>query len=84
MRDAGTPSETTDNNIRQAIANRDFDVVVFSLIHRGPPPLMDAVCAAYPRARVAAVHGHDWPPGETDLAAYAGCAGFYFAREAQL
>ncbi len=85
LRDAGattTTAETDDVRLRQSIANRDFDVVIFSLIHRGPPPLMDAVCKAYSRARIAAVYGHDWPPSERDLAEYAPCAGFYFAREA--
>ena len=84
LRDAGAvgTAEAAEAQLRQAIADRDFDVVVFSLIHRAPPPLMDAVCQAYPRARIAAVHGHDWPPTERDLSEYAPCAGFYFAREA--
>jgi hypothetical protein len=86
LRDAGAATSTADVNdarLRQSIANHGFDVVILSLIHRGPPPLMDAVCKAYPQARVAAVYGHDWPPSERDLAEYAPCAGFYFAREAQ-
>ena len=82
LRDAAGKEKDADAALLKAIADRAFDVVVFSLIHRGPPPLMEAVCAAYPRARVAAVYGHDWPPSEADLAAYAPCAGFYFAREA--
>lgn len=47
LRDAGTQPEAADANLRQAIADHDFDVVIFSLINRGSPPLMDAVCAAY-------------------------------------
>ena len=81
LREAGT-DEKADSTLRQAIAARAFDIVVFSLIHRGPPPLMDAVCAAYPPGRIAAVHGHDTPPSEADLATYTPCAGFFFAREA--
>jgi hypothetical protein len=84
LRDAETMKavQQDDARLRQAIADHDFDVVIFSLIHRGPPPLMDAVCQAYPRARIAAVYGHDWPPGDAELETYASCAGFYFAREA--
>jgi len=81
MRDAGTEDEA-DSSLREAISARAFDIVVLSLIHRGPPPLMEAVCGAYPSKRVSAVHGHDTPPSEAELAAYAPCAGFYFAREA--
>ena len=87
LRDAGattTTAEADDVRLRQSIAFMEFDVVIFSLIHRGPPPLMEAVCTAYPRARVAAVYGHDWPPSERDLTEYVPCAGIYFAREAAL
>lgn len=72
----------TEASLRAAIAAREFDVVVLSLIHRGRPPLMDAVCAAYPPSRVAAVHGHDTPPTDADLEEYGPCAGYFFAREA--
>ena len=82
LRDTRTEDRAADAALRKAIADRVFDVVVFSLIHRGPPPLMEEVCAAYPPGRVAAVYGHDWPPSEADIAAYTQCAGFYFAREA--
>ena len=85
LRDAGAATSTAeadDASLRQSIANRDFDVVIFSLIHRGPPPLMDAVCKAYPLAHIASVYGHDWSPSERDLAEYARCVGFHFAREA--
>lgn len=73
---------STEAELRRAIAAHEFDVVIFSLIHRGRPPLMDAVCAAYPPERVAAVHGHDTPPTEKDLEVYTPCAGYFFAREA--
>jgi hypothetical protein len=68
--------------LRASIAAREFDFVVFGLVHRGPPPLMDAVCASYPRDQIAAVHGNDFPPNAAEIQACASCAGFFFAREA--
>ena len=75
-------NSSPENDIRVSIAGHEFDVIVFSLIHRGPPPLMDAVCSSYLPARIAAVHGNDPPPSAAEVDAYASCAGFYFAREA--
>jgi hypothetical protein len=72
----------TLTRLRADIAALAFDIVVLGLIHRGRPPLMEEVCAAYPRIRVAAVHGHDFPPTNEDLLQYGRCAGFFFAREA--
>lgn len=85
LQDAATVKSrvaSTEASLRAAISAREFDVVIFSLIHRGRPPLMDVVCASYPPSRVAAVHGHDTPPTNADLAAYSPCAGYFFAREA--
>ena len=67
--------------IREAIAAKTYDLVVFGMIHRGIPPFFEDVCAAFPRTRVAAVHGHDPPPSNADLERYAECAGHIFARE---
>lgn len=79
---AGAARPDTLTRLRSDIARQAFDIVILGLIHRGQPPLMDEVCAAYPRSRVAAVHGHDSPPSDEDLALYAECAGYFFAREA--
>ena len=75
-------ADADDAVLRARVAAREFDVVVLSLVHRAPPPLLKEVCAHYPRHRVAVVHGHDRPPTADELAAYDECAGFQFAREA--
>jgi len=68
--------------LRVDIAGHAFDAIIFGLVHRGEPPLLKEVCSAYPRERVAAVHGHDRPPSDDELARYDACAKYQFVREA--
>ena len=68
--------------LRMDIAAHAFDVVIFGLVHRKTPPLMQEVCSSYPRERVAAVHGHDRPPTDEELERYDACAKYQFVREA--
>ena len=68
--------------LRMDIAAHAFDAVIFGLVHRKQPPLMREVCNAYPRERVAAVHGHDRPPTDEELERYDACAKYQFVREA--
>jgi hypothetical protein len=68
--------------LRMDIAAHVFDAVIFGLVHRKAPPLMQEVCSSYPRERVAAVHGHDRPPTDEELERYDSCAKYQFVREA--
>jgi hypothetical protein len=68
--------------LRMDIAAHVFDAVIFGLVHRKAPPLMQEVCSSYPRERVAAVHGHDRPPTDEELEKYDSCAKYQFVREA--
>ncbi len=87
MRDTGglEPADavsTANAGVRAAIAAREFDVIIFGQVHRGPPPLVEAACKLYTPSKIAAVHGGDTPPSNAELQIYAACAGYYFAREA--
>ena len=68
--------------LRMDVAAQAFDAVIFGLVHRKTPPLMQEVCRSYPRERVAAVHGHDRPPTDAELERYDACAKYQFVREA--
>jgi hypothetical protein len=87
MRDTGglEPADavsTANAGVRAAIAAREFDVIIFGQVHRGPPPLVEAACKLYTPSKIAAVHGGHTPPSNAELQIYAACAGYYFAREA--
>ena len=74
--------DQVEDLLRMDIAARAFDVIIFGLVHRKTPPLMQEVCSSYPRERVAAVHGHDRPPTDEELERYDACAKYQFVREA--
>jgi hypothetical protein len=74
--------DQVEDLLRMDIAAHAFDAVIFGLVHRKTPPLMQEVCSSYPRERVAAVHGHDRPPTDEELERYDACAKYQFVREA--
>ena len=74
--------DQVEDLLRMDIAANAFDVIVFGLVHREAPPLMQEVCSSYPRERIAAVHGHDRPPTDEELERYDACAKYQFVREA--
>jgi len=81
-RDGKDDINHVEDLLRMDIAAHAFDAVIFGLVHRKAPPLMQEVCSSYPRERVAAVHGHDRPPTDEELERYDSCAKYQFVREA--